>query len=132
MAPLAVIVASLEISPEVFNGPKDEYQTKLFKTPHYLYEKVLEKIKNFSESKRLFYVANTRAVHSLIWAQISQAKVRDNRNNWINAINLFENTDFEISTQEITDLRETHEDLSVSKPLFHLNNMGYLPLITHE
>jgi ATP-dependent helicase/nuclease subunit A len=113
--------------PGSFQWAKDEYQTKLFKTPHYLYEKVLEKIKNFSESKRLFYVANTRAVHSLIWAQISQAKVRDNRNNWINAINLFENTDFEISTQEITDLRETHEDLSVSKPLFHLNNMGISP-----
>ncbi len=66
------------------------------KTPWKLYDEVLEKFKNFSESKRLLYVACTRAKNRLIWINVNN-KVGDSvvrpfiysKNSWINPLRVF-------------------------------------------
>ncbi len=57
-------------------------------TPQYLLEKEISKYKNFSESKRLFYVACTRAVNKLIWINfdIGESKFKSPKNSWIEAL----------------------------------------------
>ncbi len=63
-------------------------QLKLMRTPMHFLESELDAYKNFSESKRLLYVACTRAVLSLNWTRIKMEgkDVSDYKNSWINAI----------------------------------------------
>lgn len=77
-------------------------QKKPFKSPAYLIEEAVEKRKDFSESKRLFYVAATRAVKSLTWCDLSlnQSSVSSTDNSWI------------------VGLRQVITDLTLSKQKF--------------
>ena len=60
-----------------------------FKTPHYIFEEQLIKNKELSENKRLFYVANTRAVSSLGWVNLRLGELKRSKNqynSWIAGI----------------------------------------------
>jgi ATP-dependent exoDNAse (exonuclease V) beta subunit len=58
-------------------------------SPFYLYENELSKYKNFSESKRLFYVACTRAKKKLSWVSldIPEKSFSIPANSWIDGLN---------------------------------------------
>src|SRR5690606_10188929 len=57
--------------PGNFNWFLDITQRTKQKSPLYLYENELAKYKNFSEAKRLFYVATTRAKKKLCWVDFN-------------------------------------------------------------
>ncbi|HXH29953.1 MAG TPA: UvrD-helicase domain-containing protein [Bacteriovoracaceae bacterium] len=58
--------------PGSFNWYMDLSQRDKRKSPLFFYEKELAKYKDFSESKRLFYVACTRAQKKISWVQFEQ------------------------------------------------------------
>ena len=61
------------------------------KSPMYLLESEISKIKNFSESKRLFYVAFTRAKKKLSWVKFSfpEKSFSVPKNSWSIGLNLW-------------------------------------------
>ncbi len=62
-------------------------------SPYYAYEQELSKYKSFSESKRLFYVACTRAKKKLFWVDFHLNKELFNipRNSWIDGLSVWLN-----------------------------------------
>jgi ATP-dependent helicase/nuclease subunit A len=109
-----------------------------FKTPIYIYENIFEKHKNFSESKRLFYVASSRAQKALAWVDIDfdNTKYAINGNSWVKGIwswqdaNLDRSKDvhkvinkFEQVKVELLE-ESAEEDEEKQKPLFHQDTLG--------
>jgi ATP-dependent exoDNAse (exonuclease V) beta subunit len=107
---------------------------KKFKTPLYMFEEELVKNKDFSEAKRLFYVANTRAETSLSYVQIDfdvHKRMKSQSGSWINGLNLWktEKLNFdgikEISIDVSGHVDSTYlEKMEVKPPLFHVDNLG--------
>jgi ATP-dependent exoDNAse (exonuclease V) beta subunit len=109
-----------------------------YKTPQYILESEETKLKEFSESKRLFYVACTRAVNSLGWVDIDFGKVkkRTNSNSWHNGISVWKSEVFKTNQEIIKDVSKyefkIQDDFSLSflsqssnkKPLFHIDTLG--------
>ena len=99
-------------------------------TPQLRLERDVEKLKNFSESKRLFYVTCTRAKEKLIWADLEfdEDQFSTNENSWINGLKvwlrdfsdnqiLIENFDSVLNEEEL-------KKSPIKLPLFHFDNMG--------
>lgn len=114
---------------------------KRFKTPQFIYEQILMKKKEFSESKRLFYVACTRAKKSLSWVQQDKFKMsRPQKGSWFNGLNKWQ---FDLVSNEIvtktlegkieTEINYNHKVLQKmenSPPLFHIDPLGNVSKIT--
>lgn len=102
------------------------------KTPFYLIESERQKYKEFSESKRLLYVAATRAQNALYWCDLdlSTYKASIGKNTWANALSVYDtnNSDFEISKNKISIKNHYHqsflETIQFDKPLFHERSVG--------
>lgn len=75
--------------PESFYYFTDLQTHKNKRTPHYELEARLSALKNFSESKRLFYVACTRAKKKLIWVRLENVEGMSKlpKNSWITGLN---------------------------------------------
>lgn len=106
------------------------YGKKKFKTPHMLLEDIVWKYKEYSENKRLFYVANTRAVKTLSWVEIDFSQRKRERAQagcWANGIQTVL-SEINIPCQQISiKLTETPIDFKQSKnkkPMFHIDNLG--------
>ena len=112
----------------------DRIETKKpLKTPMYLLEKKFLEHKNFAESKRLFYVACTRAKKSITWIDFDYGELKEKTNSksWINGLRLFESDyypkhklDFEIETKTIEHLIEKKSQNKLNYPLFHIDRVG--------
>lgn len=137
---------TMNIYPEIGNMPgafQWSLETKKgnrFKTPTLIFEQMLQKEKEFSEAKRLFYVVGTRAEESLSWVEIdfSHYKTRIAPDSWINGIKAFQN-DIESEhlklNKKIEDASELYDlnpfvnlellDFMQNRvPLFHIDNLG--------
>lgn len=107
---------------------------KKYKTPLYMFEEELVKNKDFSEAKRLFYVANTRAESSLSYVQIDfdvHKRMKNQSGSWITGLNLWksEKLNFDGIKEKEFDLRNIVntaylEKMEVKPPLFHVDNLG--------
>jgi ATP-dependent helicase/nuclease subunit A len=111
-----------------------------FKTPQYLLENELNKHKDFSESKRLFYVACTRAEKSLGWVNIElgQIKARLLGGAWSFGFQAWFQENFKDNTVIQSDINRNASQVDVSKefsidylvglsnrkPLFHIDTLG--------
>ena len=109
-----------------------------FSSPSLIYENELNKSKGFSEFKRLFYVAATRAVNQIVWADINfRGKPASfSKSSWIEGIRTWENDLAPMNTpirEEITIVSETldldsaipkDERLDLHRPIFHQDNLG--------
>ncbi len=109
-----------------------------FKTPEYMLEAELTKRKDFSESKRLFYVACTRAVNRLGWVNIDFGKIkkRTNSNSWQKGIQTWLESEFKTNDQVKKKISEYNysieslfnlnflEQAANRKPLFHIDTLG--------
>ncbi len=113
---------------------KDDLNSKKrYKTPQLLLEKEIAKRKDFSESKRLFYVAATRAENELRWVNVNFQKVkfRKQSNSWVQAINSWKED--AVDAKEIAELDGgstyiVKEDQIVTtsnkRPLFQIDEVG--------
>lgn len=119
--------------PLSFKWSKSIHDKKKFKTPFYLVEGHLRKQKEFSESKRLFYVANTRAEETLSYVNIhlGDRKFKKPQSGaWVNGIRSIERPDIsqhlEIVDINISQLYSSAHlaRLEFEKPLFHIDNIG--------
>lgn len=111
-----------------------------YKTPQYLLESEVNKHKDFSESKRLFYVACTRAENSIGWVNINFEKIKKRTQSgaWSNGINTWlsesfkENSDIKSKLNTNTVNRSVDDVFSLKflndstnrKPLFHIDSLG--------
>lgn len=75
--------------PGSFKWYLDLSRKEKLESPNYLLEQELNKYKNFSESKRLFYVACTRAKNKLTWVDFHLTSDHFNtpKNSWIDGLN---------------------------------------------
>ncbi len=117
---------------------KEITSKKKFKTPQYILESEERKLKEFSESKRLFYVACTRAVNTLGWVDLEygDVKKRTNSNSWKNGIDKWKSTLFKDNQKIINRFERKTYDISKEfslkflnlssnrKPLFHVDSLG--------
>jgi ATP-dependent helicase/nuclease subunit A len=137
--------------PGSFKWKKESNQKKPFTTPVYIKEYHIEKKKDFSESKRLFYVAGTRAVKSLSWIDLNGLKGTGKKkamgplsyggNGWIDGIRSFENSCRKESEEIYKEIKakmlkkETIWNISEDKlstlsnipPLFQRDSVGLYP-----
>lgn len=122
-----------------------ESQKRPYKSPAFLIEELIEKNKNFAESKRLFYVAATRAVKSLSWVDLSWEKgeLHHNDNSWIHGLrNAFNDLSAHAKKQKVLEglsvmemklplpgqEGEGGEEQLSSAPLFHRDTLGMIPV----
>ncbi len=118
--------------PGSFKWYLDLSRKEKFESPNYLFEQELNKYKNFSESKRLFYVACTRAKNKLTWVDFQLTKEHFNtpKNSWIDGLNAWiENgrscEEIEIKTNEGFDWRGILNNQSLPQlPLFFYDSVG--------
>ncbi len=96
--------------PKSFRWKKAFNQKKFFKSPAYYVEAELDKAKDFSESKRLLYVACTRAINHLGWVELYfienelETPLGTGTNHWIKALRLagpdtYENHSLELNME---------------------------------
>ncbi len=137
--------------PGSFKWKKESNQKQPYTTPEYIKEYHIEKKKDFSESKRLFYVAGTRAVKSLTWIDLNAMKGTGKKkamgpmsyggNGWIDGIRSFENACRKESEEIYKEIKskmnkkERTWDISEDKlstlsnipPLFQRDSVGLYP-----
>ncbi|MCO4792506.1 MAG: UvrD-helicase domain-containing protein [Bacteriovoracaceae bacterium] len=137
--------------PGSFKWKKESNQKAPYVTPTYIKESLLEKKKNFSESKRLFYVAGTRAVKSISWVDLkgmtgtgkkkAVGPISYGGNGWVDGIRSFENSidsgkidilnkikDKMIEREQCWDVSEDRlASISNIPPLFQRDSVGLYP-----
>lgn len=98
--------------PNSFRWKADFNQKEFYKTPTYILETILTGMKEFSESKRLLYVACTRAIKKLVFMNIinnGEEKINV-KNSWVNALRLFNSFSYKLTEVEIPkDLIQKNE-----------------------
>ncbi len=111
--------------PHSFKWKKSFNQKNYFKSPAYHLESEILKLKDFSESKRLLYVACTRAIKQLVYVDLYGMKkgekqgMLDNANSWIQALRLYPGTIREVEV-------ENKESLQIDIPLIQKDHLGIL------
>ncbi len=124
--------------PGSFRWKCSSKQRSPFKSPAFFIESMIAKRKDFAESKRLFYVAGTRAVDALYWCDISMngESVSYGDQSWIDGIRnwLGEIHGTEISTEigkhiervdvDHESIQESSSKVSTKRPLFHMDSIG--------
>lgn len=124
-------------SPDSFKWFIDLATKQTQKSPKLIFENELKKIKNFSESKRLFYVACTRAKKTLSWVDLENGPslVLRQKNSWINGLLLWsghsEGINFskrlkriEAPPIKVAEIKNRHHDETL--PLFFYDAVGIL------
>lgn len=124
--------------PDSFKWYIDLATRQTQKSPMLVFEDELLKAKTFSESKRLFYVACTRAKKKLNWVDLAEAPLlidRFQKNAWINALYLWENSDEGAKNAKLLNRIENPElnpeqvkvsGLAGSLPLFFYDSVGMI------
>lgn len=127
--------------PGSFKWSPETSSKDLLKTPQYLYELLIAKHTDFSESKRLFYVACTRAEKELIWVDFnfSEKSFKSPENSWIKGIHswkddgnlesrgilkLIEENEESICINELKKTNVTEQSINKDRPLFHKDSLG--------
>ena len=106
---------------------------KPFRSPNFIHESLVAKKKDFSESKRLLYVACTRARESLSWVDI-RLNGKDqafSKNSWIQGIRIWEKLDPSqaerlLNRRELTETKPLPEHPSKGHglPFLHQDSLG--------
>lgn len=130
--------AYLGKNPGSFKWKFELKKSSEYKTPQFWHEKYISEHKNFAESKRLFYVAATRAQEHLVWFDFNnQAEIcKIVANSWIVGLRKFEASTTEKMTliNEIIhshlksiSLEEIEQEFITNPPhFFHQDPLGLL------
>lgn len=101
-------------------------------SPFYLFENELDKYKSFSEAKRLFYVACTRAKNKLVWVSLGlpEKSFSIPANSWIDGLNHWyqQGMDAEIAKSVVVTTAEGFD----SRQLLESQSRPQLPLFFHD
>ncbi len=105
---------------------------KALKTPQFYYEELLTRHKEFAETKRLFYVAGTRARNKIIWFDFDpqNGKSLNQKNSWGQGLETWSSSNEDLfetqKTPEISFKNLTREssEFNFSSPLFHKHDIG--------
>lgn len=120
--------------PWSFKWKKDSRQKTAFATPIFIYEGLLYKKKDFAESKRLFYVASTRAQKNLYWTDLSLNgdPLQSAKNSWVCGLRKWQEEDL-ISKLDFMETIKSNqrqiegldvEFVKLKAPLFHMDSLG--------
>jgi ATP-dependent helicase/nuclease subunit A len=118
--------------PGSFKWKLDRQQKTPFKSPYYLFENALDKRKDFSESKRLFYVAATRAENTLGFVDLrlqDNTPVYSDKNSWICGLrsaldDLSGQLDISILEYDFNIDDDSFNGSEVDAPAFHRDTLG--------
>ncbi len=117
--------------PKSFRWKRVYNQKKFYKSPTYYLEAEIDKAKEFSESKRLLYVACTRAVKYLgwidLWANLA-GKIKEistGANHWITAMRLGP-TDELLVTEKNIQISKVDDYKNVEIPLILKDSLGLI------
>lgn len=113
-------------------------QKKKHRSPQMIMEACIDNLKDFAESKRLFYVACTRAENRISWIDLSDSngkQLKYSDNSWINGLRTFENTTDNEKLFSVLKSDMTASERALSKnisgvvsesvlPMFHLDPLG--------
>lgn len=115
--------------PGSFNWYLDISQRVKQKSPMYIFELELAKYKNYSEAKRLFYVACTRAKKKLIWAdfEFPEKSYSITKNSWILGLRAWMNQG--MSDENVTEIEVKDFD---SSAILKAQAIPQLPLFFHD
>jgi ATP-dependent helicase/nuclease subunit A len=102
------------------------------KSPFYHFESELNKYKNFSESKRLFYVAATRAKKNLLWVDFPEISdcFSVPKNSWVDGVHFWQNSTFaaecisELKQNELPEIESSSKQTVKDLPLFFYDPVG--------
>ncbi|RLA63675.1 MAG: hypothetical protein DRQ88_12125 [Epsilonproteobacteria bacterium] len=121
--------------PTALMWKEESKQGKFYYSPGYLLEKEIESLKESSESKRLLYVACTRAKNSLSWMDIviGDEPAFSGAESWIQALRQIESEIFTTNTlcMDITDVYKHGEMLQTKTPFFHQGAQGMASKVGH-
>lgn len=107
-----------------------------FNSPTLIYENELSKVKEFSEFKRLFYVATTRAVNRILWVDISlgDKPMSYSKSSWVEGLRCWlgeygsgtDNLTLVHEELELTlgDVLDEEKRLDLDRPIYHRDNLG--------
>lgn len=100
------------------------------KSPFYLYEDEITKYKSFSESKRLFYVACTRAKKKLVWVDLHlpEKSFSIPKNSWIDGLRVWQNTEMAKFPSDVLRIIHVESKAQNSKEV----TPPRLPLFFHD
>lgn len=119
--------------PKSFRWKKVYNQKKFFKSPTYYLEAEVDKAKEFSESKRLLYVACTRAVKYLAWIDLwavidgKEKMLSTGSNHWIKAMRLAPEDETFVNVKNI-QLNAMPLTRELDIPLILKDSLGLLAL----
>jgi ATP-dependent exoDNAse (exonuclease V) beta subunit len=122
----------------------DSDERSMIDTPQFYLEKEIVRFKDFSESKRLFYVVGTRAIKTLSWVTIAMDsnKAKQKRlaikNSWAYGLDCFlpqlDTRQDEIAMQLQDNLKQNHRAWQTTYPLevsfesrsmiYHIDHLG--------
>ncbi len=118
--------------PASFKWYMDLSQRDKRDSPFYLYENELAQYKNFSESKRLFYVACTRAKKKLIWVdlELPEGSFSIPGNSWIDGLKTWLNQEAMAECKD--SLAFTEMDSETAQKELNTKTRPQLPLFFHD
>lgn len=117
-------------TPASFQWYTGKDSRKKHKSLSFIIEKLVNDQKEFSESKRLFYVACTRAKKTLTWFEVHQngEPISTHADSWINGISAFferhENDVKKLVTTIVCQSTRPVLNNSANDMVFHKNNLG--------
>lgn len=118
--------------PGSFKWYLDLSQRDKRESPFYLYEKELERFKSFSEAKRLFYVACTRAKKKLKWVslELPDKSFSTPKNSWIDGLNHWLSNG--LIGECISSVLVQRVDDFDPRKVFSIDTTPQLPLFFHD